>query len=68
MKKNEKYLGEMLIAKGLITEDQLQIMIQEQFRKKIFLGDLFIKKGLVTEFIPLPNSLILSLCNWRMRK
>jgi len=49
MKKKEKYLGEMLVIKGLVTEDQLQIMIQEQFKKKQFLGEMLVEKGLITE-------------------
>ena len=49
MKKKGKYLGEMLIDKGLISEDQLQTMIQDQMRNKKFLGQMFVDKGIISE-------------------
>ncbi len=49
MKKKGKYLGEMLIGKGLITEDQLQSMIQEQLKNKKFLGEMLVENGLISE-------------------
>jgi type IV pilus assembly protein PilB len=49
MAKKKKYLGEILIEKGLITNAQLQQMIEEQMRDKQFLGEMFVKKGLISE-------------------
>jgi len=49
MKKKGKYLGEMLIKKGLVTEDQLQEMIQEQLHNKKFIGEMFVEKGIINE-------------------
>ena len=49
MKKKGKYLGEMLINKGLISEEQLQSVIQEQMRNKKFLGQMFVDKGMIDE-------------------
>ncbi len=49
MKKKGKYLGEILVGQGLITDDELQTVIQEQLRNKKFLGEMLIEKGLVTE-------------------
>ena len=34
MKKKGKYLGEILVGKGLITDSELQMIIQEQLRNK----------------------------------
>ncbi len=49
MRKKGKYIGEMLVKKGLITEDQLQAIIKEQLRNKKFLGEMLVEKGLVEE-------------------
>ena len=49
MKKKGKYLGEMLVKKGLISEDQLQEMIQEQLSNKKFIGEMFVEKGIIDE-------------------
>jgi len=49
MRKKGKYLGEMLVSKGFVTEDQIQSMIQEQLKNKRFLGEMLLEKGLVTE-------------------
>ena len=49
MKKKGKYLGEILVEKGFITDDELQAVIQEQLRNKKFLGVMLIEKGLITE-------------------
>jgi len=49
MKKKGKYIGEMLVMKGLVTKDQLQAMIQEQLRNKKFIGEMLVEKGIVDE-------------------
>jgi type IV pilus assembly protein PilB len=49
MRKKGKYLGEMLVDKGLLTDDQLQAMMQEQLKNKKFLGQMLVEKGLITE-------------------
>lgn len=49
MRKKEKYLGEILINKGLITEDDLQDAIEEQLKNKKFLGKIFVDKGIISE-------------------
>ena len=49
MKKKGKYLGEILVSKGFITDSELQIVIQEQLRNKKFIGTMMIEKGLITE-------------------
>jgi len=49
MKKKGKYLGEMLVGKKLITEEQLQAIIQEQLKNKKFLGEMLVENGLITE-------------------
>jgi type IV pilus assembly protein PilB len=49
MKKKGKYLGEILVSRGLITDEELQAVIQEQLRNKKFLGQMLIEKGLVSE-------------------
>lgn len=49
MRKKGKYLGEMLVGKGLVTEDQLQAMMQKQLKDKKFLGEMLVESGLITE-------------------
>ncbi|MCK5259784.1 MAG: hypothetical protein KAJ70_01860 [Candidatus Omnitrophica bacterium] len=49
MKKKGKYLGEILVSKGFITDSDLQMVIQEQLRNKRFIGTMMIEKGLITE-------------------
>jgi len=49
MKKKGKYLGGMLVGKGLLSEDQLQVTIEEQLKNKKFLGEMLVEKGLITE-------------------
>ena len=49
MKKKGKYLGEILVGKGLITDSELQMVIQEQLRNKKFIGAMLIEKGLISE-------------------
>jgi len=49
MKKKGKYLGEMLVEKEFITEEQLKVMIEEQLKNKKFLGEMFVESGLITE-------------------
>jgi type IV pilus assembly protein PilB len=48
-KKKKTYLGEMLIKKGLISDQQLQMMIEEQMKNKQFLGEMLVKKGVISE-------------------
>lgn len=49
MKKKGKYLGEMLVSKGLVTEDQLEKIMQEQLKNKKFLGEMLVESGLLSE-------------------
>lgn len=49
MRKKGKYLGEILVSKGLITDNQLQMVIQEQMRNKKFMGEMLIEKGLISQ-------------------
>ena len=49
MKKKGKYLGEILVEKGLISEDDLRMAIQEQLTNKKFIGMMLIEKGLISE-------------------
>lgn len=49
MKKKGKYLGEILVNKGYISENDLQAVIQEQMRNKKFIGTMLVEKGLITE-------------------
>jgi len=49
MRKKGKYLGEMLIDKGLVTEEQLQATIKEQLKNKKFLGEMLVESGIITE-------------------
>jgi len=49
MRKKAKYLGELLVSKGYITDSQLQMAIQEQVRNKKFLGEMLLEKGLITD-------------------
>ncbi len=49
MKKKGKYLGEILVSKGFITDNELQTVIQEQLKNKKFLGEMLIEKGIVSE-------------------
>lgn len=49
MKRRGKYLGEILLEKGLITEKELQTVIEEQLRNKKFLGMMLVEKGIITE-------------------
>lgn len=49
MRKKGKYLGEMLVGKGLVTEEQLQAMMKEQLKNKKFLGEMLVESGLITE-------------------
>jgi len=49
MRKKGKYLGEMLIKKGLVDEDQIQSVMQEQLKNKKFLGEMLVEKGMISE-------------------
>ena len=49
VKKSKKYIGEILLEKGLITNEQLQKTIEEQMKHKQFLGEMFVKKGIISE-------------------
>jgi len=48
MEKRKK-LGEILIEKGLLTEDQLQNALMEQYLTKEFLGTILVNRGIITE-------------------
>ena len=49
MAKSEKRLGELLIEKGKITQQQLAAALAEQSRTKEFLGIVLLKNKLITE-------------------
>lgn len=49
MKKKGKYLGELLVSKGFITDSELQMVIEEQMKNKKFIGSMLVEKGLITE-------------------
>ncbi len=49
MIKGGKKIGEILIEKKLITDEQLQNALQEQARTKEFLGDILLKKRYIQE-------------------
>ena len=49
MSKVQKKLGEILMEKGLITQEQLDLVLEEQSRTKKFLGEVLIKHQLITE-------------------
>jgi len=51
MQKIKKRLGEMFVEKGLVTEDQVQDVLQEQTKtqNKNFIGEMFVEKGFVVE-------------------
>lgn len=49
MRKKGKYLGEMLVGKGLLTEEQLQKVMEEQLKNKKFLGEMLVESGMITE-------------------
>ncbi|MFC1807270.1 hypothetical protein ACFL0T_02750 [Candidatus Omnitrophota bacterium] len=78
MAKEQKRLGELLIEKGLITQDQLDVALDEQKTTKEFLGGILINRGSIEEkdllqalsdqydmpFVPLDNTYI----DWDMVK
>ncbi|MBW4838318.1 MAG: Flp pilus assembly complex ATPase component TadA [Paenibacillaceae bacterium] len=45
----KKRLGELLLESGIITEQQLQIALEEQQRTKKKLGDVLLAQGVLTE-------------------
>ncbi|MCX7725690.1 MAG: ATPase, T2SS/T4P/T4SS family [Chitinispirillaceae bacterium] len=49
MEKRRKKLGEILIAQGLITEEQLLIALKEHKRTGVSLGSVLVKLGFITE-------------------
>jgi len=44
-------LGELLISRGMITEDQLEIALMEQQRQGIRLGEMLVRLGFATESV-----------------
>ncbi|HSV31737.1 MAG TPA: ATPase, T2SS/T4P/T4SS family [Atribacteraceae bacterium] len=46
---NSNRLGEVLLAKGKVTPEQIREAIEEQGRSHLRLGDILRKKGLITE-------------------
>jgi len=44
-----KMLGELLVQEGLVTEEQIQIAIDEQEKTNGLLGDILVDMGIVTE-------------------
>ena len=49
MFRNQKKLGEILMAKGLITGEQLKSALDEQRKTNEFLGTIFLKKNQIKE-------------------
>ena len=49
MRKKGKYLGEMLVGKGLVSEAQLKTIMEEQLKNKKFLGEMLMESGLISE-------------------
>ena len=49
MEKKPKRMGEILLEKGLITTQQLDIALAEQRISKEFLGTILLKKGMIKE-------------------
>jgi len=48
-KLTKKRLGEILIAEGLITQEQVQEALQEQQKKGVLMGEALVQLGYVTE-------------------
>lgn len=42
-------LGELLVEKKMLTEEQLQLALEEQLLTKEFLGEIVVRHGLVSE-------------------
>ncbi len=51
MKKPQRRIGEMLVEKGIITEDQLKIALTEQKKNPEQLGKILINLGFVSEAV-----------------
>jgi type IV pilus assembly protein PilB len=49
MTRNQKKTGEILIEKGMLTEDQLKIALQQQVKTKEFLGAILVKNDFIKE-------------------
>ncbi len=49
MDKSSKQLGEILVEKGLVTQDQLEDALKEQKFTKEFLGTILLRRKLITE-------------------
>lgn len=49
MIKTQKRLGEALVDKGLISQEQLKAALQEQVRTKEFLGAILLRKKVIRE-------------------
>ena len=49
LKREQQPLGEMLIQKGIISEDQLRIALTEQKKSPVPLGKLLVQLGFLTE-------------------
>jgi len=49
MRKNWKKIGQMLIDKGLITEEQLKEALESQKETNQFLGRILVEKGFIKE-------------------
>jgi two-component system chemotaxis sensor kinase CheA len=46
---SEKKLGEILLEKGILTENQLEELVELQKEKKFRLGDIVVEKGLASQ-------------------
>ena len=51
MRKIQRLLGEMFVEKELVTEDQIQVIVEEQLQvqDKKFIGEMLVERGIVTE-------------------
>ncbi len=50
LQKKKKYIGELLKDKGMITEEHIQYVLQEQKISKERVGEIFERLGFVTEY------------------
>lgn len=49
MQRSQKRIGEFLVDKGLISDEELRSALDEQKTSKKFIGEIFLHRGMVTE-------------------
>lgn len=49
--RTKRTLGDLLVEKGLITSDQLQIAVAEQARRQAAIGRVLVELGMTTEAV-----------------